>query len=176
MASLFLIHILLHIQTEPRIDCAAQCVPKPARQVICFFLHNSPVCLLWLRLMCVLVSRLQWTFYRPQRSCGKVMFSQASVILSMGGRAWQWGMHGGGGGWRVCDEGVCMVGGVWQERRPLQRTVRILLGGIFVFLIMLPLPAVAACFLFLLICIPWTRLLIVYPFWYYVIPTLDLPK
>ena len=27
-------------------------------------------------------------FYRPQRSCGKVMFSQASVILFMGG-VWQ---------------------------------------------------------------------------------------
>ena len=29
-------------------------------------------------------------FYRPQRSCGKVMFSQASVILSTGGGGvWQ---------------------------------------------------------------------------------------
>ena len=29
--------------------------------------------------------------YRPQRSWGKVIFSQASVILSTGGRAWLWG-------------------------------------------------------------------------------------
>ena len=27
--------------------------------------------------------------YRPQRSCGKVMFSQASVILFTGGVVWQ---------------------------------------------------------------------------------------
>ena len=59
-------------------------------------------------------------FYRPQRSCGKVMFSQASVILfTGGGRAWQ---------------GACVAGGcVWQERRPLQRMVRILLECIIVF-------------------------------------------
>ena len=31
---------------------------------------------------CVLTSR---SFYRPQRSCGKLMFSQASVILFTGG-------------------------------------------------------------------------------------------
>ena len=71
-------------------------------------------------------------------SCGKVMFSQASVILSTaggrawqkGGHAWQWGhlrgergcMHGKGGGH------------VWQERRSLQRTVRILFECILVFI------------------------------------------
>ena len=51
-------------------------------------------------------------FYRPQRSCGKVMFSQASVILFTGG---------------------CVAEGrAWQERRPLQRAVRILLECILV--------------------------------------------
>ena len=48
-------------------------------------------------------------------SCGKVMFSQASVILSTEGHAWQGGMHGWGGGH------------TWQERWPLQRMVHILL-------------------------------------------------
>ena len=46
-----------------------------------------------------------FSWYRPQRSCGKVMFLHLSVIL--------------------------FTGGVWQtppsNRRPLQRTVRILL-------------------------------------------------
>ena len=47
MASLFLIHILLHLQTqavvrlEPRIDCATQCVPMLARQVIWSFSSQS---------------------------------------------------------------------------------------------------------------------------------------
>ena len=57
-----------------------------------------------------------WSFYRPQHSCGKVMFSQASVILFMGG-----GVHGGclhGGGEvhvrvGVHVRGAC-VGVVWQ--------------------------------------------------------------
>ena len=60
-------------------------------------------------------------YYSPQRSCGKAMFSQASMILftagmyMAGGHAWQGGgMHSGGtciaGGhaW----QGVCMAGGV----------------------------------------------------------------
>ena len=54
------------------------------------------------------------TNYRPQRSWGKVIFSQASVILLTGGRAWQgvgeWGHAWLGGG--VCGEGgVCGKGG-----------------------------------------------------------------
>ena len=50
-----------------------------------------------------------YNYYRPQRSCGKVMFSQASVILFTGG------------------------GGVGQTHHPtLQRTVRILLECILV--------------------------------------------
>ena len=62
-------------------------------------------------------------FYRPQPSCGKVMFSQASVILFTGG-----GVHGGGGhawwgggacqGGRACQGdmcGGCVAGGcAWQ--------------------------------------------------------------
>ena len=65
------------------------------------------------------------SFYRPQRSYGKVMFSQASVILFTEGGAcmaegcvWQGGMRG--------------RGRAWQERRPLQRTIRILLECILV--------------------------------------------
>ena len=60
-----------------------------------------------------------------KRSCGKVMFSHLSVILFTGGHAW-WG-----GACMV--GGTCVAGGVhgrghaWQERRPLQRMVRILL-------------------------------------------------
>ena len=56
-------------------------------------------------------------FYRPQRSLGKVIFSQASVILSTGGggvcvarggHEWLWGMCV----WGVWGGGVvCMVGG-----------------------------------------------------------------
>ena len=80
--------------------------------------------------------------YRPQRSCGKVMFSQASVILFTEGRAWQvvymagrhmWrggAMHGRGGmGGRGC---AWQGWHAWQERWPLQRTARILLECILV--------------------------------------------
>ena len=48
-------------------------------------------------------------YYSPQRSCGKVMFSQASVILftggdvCVGGCAWQGARMAGG---------ACMVGGM----------------------------------------------------------------
>ena len=79
-------------------------------------------------------------------SCGKVMFSQAFVILSTGGgmcdrgnvcgtRACvQWIMCGGGVNGRGCAWlGVCLVGGSCvAERWPLQRTVRILLERILV--------------------------------------------
>ena len=59
-------------------------------------------------------------------NCGKVMFSQACVKNSVRG------MHGRvGNAWRV---GVCMAGGhAWQDRRPLQGTVHILLECILVF-------------------------------------------
>ena len=97
--------------------------------------------------MCYSISRrkgnvLKYLYYRPQRSCGKVMFSQASVILFTGGcgrgacvagvgNAWQ----GVGNAW----QGVCggEEGGTrtWQERRPLQRTVRILLECILVLIL-----------------------------------------
>ena len=72
-------------------------------------------------------------YYRPQRSYDKVMFSQASVILFTGGggHAWQEGVRGRRGACMV--GGMCMAGGrAWQGRRPLQRTVRILLECIFV--------------------------------------------
>ena len=46
------------------------------------------------------------------------------------GCVWQGGMHGGGPVW----QGACVAGGghAWQERRPLQRAVRILLECILV--------------------------------------------
>ena len=59
-------------------------------------------------------------FYRPQRSCGEAMFSQACVKISVhkgGGCTWQGacmvgGEHGSGG---VCvAEGTCRVGGVYM--------------------------------------------------------------
>ena len=50
--------------------------------------------------------------YRPQRSCGKVIFLDVSVILSTGGRS---------------------ARQTPSPRRPLQRTVRILLECILVF-------------------------------------------
>ena len=64
----------------------------------------------------------------------KVMFSQVPVILSTGGEAcvvggheWQRGMRDRGG-MRGRGRGSAR----WQERRPLQRTVRILLKCILV--------------------------------------------
>ena len=73
--------------------------------------------------------------YRRQRSCGKVIFSQASVILFTGGThgggvcmVGEGGVHGGGVcmGRVVCGRGhvwhrACMIGGMhdrgyaWQE-------------------------------------------------------------
>ena len=58
---------------------------------------------------------IEFNCYRPERSCGKVMFSQAFMIL-FGGGAWQGGyVCGGGGG--ACREasmaGGCM-GHAWQ--------------------------------------------------------------
>ena len=67
-------------------------------------------------------------FYRPQRSWGKVIFSQASVILSAGGVpgpggcAWSGGVPGPGG----------MVPGGNPPGRLLLRAVRILLECILV--------------------------------------------
>ena len=53
--------------------------------------------------------------YRPQRSWGKVIFSEAHVKNSVhggaclaGGHAWQGDMHGRGHAWRV----VCVAGGM----------------------------------------------------------------
>ena len=103
---------------------------------------------------CLAMNRLEFEFsltkfslanccvcYRPQRSCGKVMLSQASVILSTGE-----GVCG-----RLppaqCMLGYtppaqCMLGytqpcpvhaGIHAPRQPLQRTVHILLECILVF-------------------------------------------
>ena len=49
-------------------------------------------------------------YYRPQRSCGKVIFLQACrEFCPQGwGHAWQGGMHGGVHAW----QGVCVVGGM----------------------------------------------------------------
>ena len=58
-------------------------------------------------------------FTARNNSCGKVMFSQVCVknfVHKGGGHAWQ---------------GGC----AWQERRPLQRTVRTLLECILVILV-----------------------------------------
>ena len=50
---------------------------------------------------------LKFLSYHPQRSCGKVIFSRASVILSTGGACVAVGKHA----W----QGACIVGGrVWQ--------------------------------------------------------------
>ena len=90
-------------------------------------------------------------YYRPQRSCGKVKFLQTSVILftaggggalacqgglacqgacvsggvAVRGCAWQGVVHGGHGRGLYVWQGVCVARGrAYQERRPLQRTVR----------------------------------------------------
>ena len=65
----------------------------------------------WL-MLCTLVN-VHWcrNNYRPQLRCGKVMFSQVSVILFTGGGmhggcAWQGAIHVGG----TCMAGGCMAG------------------------------------------------------------------
>ena len=73
-----------------------------------------------------LCSRLLWpSFYHPQCSCCKVMFSHASVILFIGRCAWQGGHVWQGAcilgqawlGGGACVVGACMVlGHVWQRR------------------------------------------------------------
>ena len=57
------------------------------------------------------------SYYRQQRSWGKVIFSQASVILSTGGGACVAGGRGMLGRGGVCGRGVCMVGGVRARER-----------------------------------------------------------
>ena len=76
--------------------------------------------------------------YRLQHSCGKVIFSQTSAIVSTGARAWPggcaclgvcgWGGHACPGGvsagegmhaWGACMPGGCMPGGhVWHAHSP----------------------------------------------------------
>ena len=62
---------------------------------------------------------LRTSFYHPQRSWGKLIFSEACVKNSVhggGGHAWQGGLHGRGGihgsGAYMEGEGACMVGGM----------------------------------------------------------------
>ena len=92
--------------------------------------------------------RLQAHYYRPQHSCGKVYVFTGNCDSVQGGRGDAWwrracmaagmygrgacmagegGMHGRGGGgeWQGGHD-------AWQERRPLQRTVCILLECILV--------------------------------------------
>ena len=58
-------------------------------------------------LHCNLCGNLNRSYiYRPQRSCGKVMFSQVFVIL----------FTGGGWGWAFMAEGVCVAGGMHGNR------------------------------------------------------------
>ena len=97
--------------------------------------------------------------YRPQRSCGKIIFSEACVKNSVhrvgggmcdvagGGCVWQGVCVEGGcmaGRHAWCGGGACMAGGVhgrghawqrgaaWEERWQLQLMVRILLECILV--------------------------------------------
>ena len=80
-------------------------------------------------------------------SCGKVMFLHLSVILFTGGSmCGRWAcvagvcVCGGVCAWGHAWQGICVAGGcayggsmcAWQERWPLQRTVRILLECILV--------------------------------------------
>ena len=76
-------------------------------------------------------------YYRPQRSWGKVIFSQASVILLTGGVWSQGGVSGprglsGPGG--SASRGCLVLGGAWWRPpgRPLLRAVCILLECILV--------------------------------------------
>ena len=64
-------------------------------------------------------SYVGWYSYRPQRSCDKVMFSQASVILFTGGgnvcgRERGWGRVWQGVGGHVWQGGMDDRGCVWQ--------------------------------------------------------------
>ena len=52
--------------------------PPPADSYCCRWYASYWNAFLWLLLLCVLTRR---SFYHPQHSCGKLMFSQASVIL-----------------------------------------------------------------------------------------------
>ena len=90
---------------------------------------------------CVLCNFAHWVavsyidsthFYRPQRSCGKVIFSQVCVKNSVhreGGACMAGGVCGRRYAWQG---GMCGGGHAWQEKRQLQRTVCILLECILV--------------------------------------------
>ena len=87
--------------------------------------------------------QIQSVYYHPHRSWGKVIFSQASVILSTVGSAWSQGGLFLGGAWsggsaprRGLLQGRSAPGGCLVETPPgrlLLRAVRILLECILVF-------------------------------------------
>ena len=69
-------------------------------------------------------------YFLPSATVVAVMFSQASVILSTGEGVC---VAKGEGGHACQGGGACVAGGrAWQERRPLQLTVCILLECILV--------------------------------------------
>ena len=82
--------------------------------------HVLPVWIFWLCAKSTNITAIPENFYRPQQSCGKVMFSQVCVKHSVHreGACMVWGMHGRGD---MHGSGVCMAGGVhgrghvWQE-------------------------------------------------------------
>ena len=90
-------------------------------------------------------------YYHPQRSWGKVIFSQASVILLIGGvcgrrRAWQGGVRG---------RGACMAEGrawyahpLYQIRPVNAQAVCILLESILVLNLKVLLKQVEQCKIF----------------------------
>ena len=80
-----------------------------------------------------------WRFFTVRNSsCGKVMFSQASVILSTWGHVW-WGVWWGGihgGVWQgayivggVCGRGACMAGGMHGGRGGMRGRGHVWRGG-----------------------------------------------
>ena len=75
------------------------------------------------------LTKIERRYYRPQRSWGKVIFSEACVKNSVhgGGRAWQGGAWWGGGS--VCGRGhvwwgACMAGGVCGRGACMADTMR----------------------------------------------------
>ena len=80
------------------------------------YAYSSPIISTFWKPESIIRNILQANYYRPQRSWGKVIFSQTSVILRgrggawPGGHVWRGDMQGG-----MHARGVCMVGGhAWQ--------------------------------------------------------------
>ena len=68
----------------------------------------------WIYLFYYAMYKTKRHFYRPQRSCGKVMFLHLSVILFTGGHVCRGACMAGGHVWQGEHVwwGACMVGGV----------------------------------------------------------------